>query len=114
MRLLVFAITLLGLFAIELLEPVQTWVIQPFTGLIAQASAALLQSFDSAVQAQGIVLSNPTTGAAVSIQPGCNGVEAMIVVMAAIASPIIAGGFMTMKVKHSQHEERQKQAKHQP
>lgn len=84
MRLLVFAITLLGLFAIELLEPVQTWVIQPFTGLIAQASAALLQSFDSAVQAQGIVLSNPTTGAAVSIQPGCNGVEAMIVVMAAI------------------------------
>ncbi|MEZ5579045.1 MAG: exosortase H [Candidatus Competibacteraceae bacterium] len=33
-----------------------------------------------------MVLSNIETGAAVSIQPGCNGVEAMIVVLAAIAA----------------------------
>ncbi len=86
MPLIIFVIILLALFTIELLGPVQTWVIQPFTALVAQASAIVLQAFDSTVQAQGIVLSNMTTGAAVSIQPGCNGVEAMIVVMAAIAA----------------------------
>lgn len=86
MPLITFLMILLALFAIELLEPVQTWVIQPFTGLIARASAIVLQAFDGTVQAQGIVLSNMKTGAAVSIQPGCNGVEAMIVVLAAIAA----------------------------
>ena len=84
MRLITFAIILLALFAVELLHPVQTWVIQPFTAAIAKTSAFVVQSFDRSVQAQGIVLSNTTTGAAVSIEPGCNGVEAVIVVMAAI------------------------------
>ena len=84
MPLIIFVLVLLALFAIELLGPVQTWIIQPFTAAIAQVSAGVLQLFDSTVQAQGIVLSNSETGAAVSIQPGCNGVEAMIVVMAAI------------------------------
>jgi exosortase H (IPTLxxWG-CTERM-specific) len=84
--LITFVMILLLLFTIELLGPVQTWVIQPFTAAVAQVSAVVLQTFDSTVQAQGIVLSNMTTGAAVSIQPGCNGVEAMIVVMAAIAA----------------------------
>jgi exosortase H (IPTLxxWG-CTERM-specific) len=46
----------------------------------------VLQTFGDTVRAQGIVLRNIETGAAVSIQPGCNGVEAMIVVMAAIAA----------------------------
>ncbi|HRY14724.1 MAG TPA: exosortase H [Candidatus Competibacteraceae bacterium] len=86
MPLLIFAVVLLTLFAIELLEPVQAAVIQPFTGVIAQTSAILLQLFDSSVQAEGIVLRDAATGAAVSIRPGCNGVEAMIVVMAAIAA----------------------------
>ena len=86
MQLLVFAILLMTLFIIELLGPVQAWVIQPFTAAVAQASAVVLQTFDSTVQAHGIVLSNSETGAAVSIQPGCNGVEAMIVVLAAIAA----------------------------
>ncbi len=86
MQLIVFAILLIILFIIELLEPVQVWVIQPFTAAVAQASAVVLQTFDGTVQAQGIVLSNMTTGASVSIQPGCNGVEAMIVVLAAIAA----------------------------
>jgi exosortase H (IPTLxxWG-CTERM-specific) len=86
MPLIKFAIILLVLFAIELLGPVQAWVIQPFTAAIAGASALVLQTFDDAVRAHDIVLSNTMTGAAVSIQPGCNGVEAMIVVMAAIAA----------------------------
>ena len=86
MPLLVFMAILLALFVIELMEPVQVWVIQPFTAAVAKVSAVILQAFDSTAQAQGIVLSNIKTGAAVSIQPGCNGVEAMIVVIAAIAA----------------------------
>ena len=86
MPLITFVMILLALFTIELLGPVQTWVIQPFTAAVAKVSAVVLQAFDSTVQAHGIVLRNVETGAAVSIQPGCNGVEAMIVVMAAIAA----------------------------
>ena len=85
MPLITFVMVLLALFAIELMEPVQTWVIQPFTAAVAKVSAVVLQAFDGTVRANGIVLSNIQTGAAVSIQPGCNGVEAMIVVLAAIA-----------------------------
>ena len=107
MPLLKFVIILLALFAIELTGPVQTWVIQPFTAAVAKVSAVVLQTFDSTVQAQGIVLSNMTTGAAVSIQPGCNGVEAMIVVLAAIAATPaswkqklvgLAAGFLAIQV----------------
>lgn len=84
MPLIKFVMILLALFTIELMGPVQTWVIEPFTAAVAKVSAIVLQTFDSTVQAQGIVLRNIETGAAVSIQPGCNGVEAMIVVLAAI------------------------------
>ena len=86
MPLVVFTSVLLLLFILELLGPVQTGVIQPFTAAVAKASALVLQTFDSTVQAQGIVLRNATTGVAVSIAPGCNGVEAMIVVIAAIVA----------------------------
>ena len=86
MPLIKFVIILLALFTIELMVPVQTWVIEPFTAAVAKVSAIVLQAFDSTVQAQGVVLRNIETGAAVSIQPGCNGVEAMIVVMAAIVT----------------------------
>lgn len=84
MSLIKFLLILLALFILELLGPIQIGLIQPFTAWIAQISALVLQSFDSSVHAQGIVLSNVHTGAAVSIEPGCNGVEAMIVVLAAI------------------------------
>jgi exosortase H (IPTLxxWG-CTERM-specific) len=86
MPLIKFVIILLALFTIELMGPVQTWVIEPFTAAVAKVSAIVLQAFDGGVQAQGIVLRDMETGAAVSIQPGCNGVEAMIVVMAAIVA----------------------------
>ncbi len=84
MPLLVFILVLLALFSVEMLQPVQTFFIIPFTAGIAKVSAGLLQWFDSTVSAQGIVIQNMSTGAAVSIQPGCNGVEAMICLTAAI------------------------------
>ena len=86
MRLLLFILILGILFGIELLEPVRNAVILPFTAMIADISAFVVQFFDPTVEARGIVLRNMENGAAVAILPGCNGIDAMIVLLAAIAS----------------------------
>lgn len=81
---LVFTVLLLGLFTLELLEPVQAAVVQPFTGWLADVSAALLTPFDENVRANGRIISHRQTGFAVSIEAGCNGVEAAIVLIAGV------------------------------
>ncbi len=86
MRISWFIIVLVVLFTLELLGPVREYVILPFTGFIASISAGITQLFDSSVQSHGIVLQSTTNGTAVSIQPGCNGVEAMICLTAAIVA----------------------------
>lgn len=82
--LLVFIGTLVGLFSIEMLNPVQQAVIQPFTGLLASLSTAIILPFDEDVIATGRILRDAATGFAVSIEAGCNGVEAAIVLVAGI------------------------------
>jgi exosortase H (IPTLxxWG-CTERM-specific) len=86
MRISWFIIVLVVLFTLELMGPVRDFVIIPFTRIIATISATVTQLFDGSVQSQGIVLQSSTNGAAVSIQPGCNGVEAMICLTAAIVA----------------------------
>ena len=82
--LLLFLVIQFALFAVEMLDPVQAAVIMPFTASLADISAWLVQLFDENVLAQGNLLRNRETGFAVAIAPGCNGVEAMIVLLAAI------------------------------
>ena len=82
--LLIFSGVLGSLFAIEMLNPVQQAVIQPFTELLANISTAMILPFDDTVIAQGRILRDATTGFAVSIEAGCNGVEAAIVLIAGI------------------------------
>jgi exosortase H (IPTLxxWG-CTERM-specific) len=72
------------LFAVELLEPIQQHFILPWTALLAKACALLVTLFDTHAVAVGKVLWNPATGFGVSIEPGCNGVEACIILLAAI------------------------------
>jgi exosortase H (IPTLxxWG-CTERM-specific) len=79
-----FVVILVTLFTIEMLVPVQEHVIVPFTSLLARISAALILPFDSSVLAYGKVLQFKDTGFAVSIEAGCNGVEATIVLIAAV------------------------------
>jgi exosortase H (IPTLxxWG-CTERM-specific) len=74
----------LALFAAELTKPVQQAVVIPFTESIAGLSAWLVTMFDSGVISQGIVLRDMDSGFAVAIQAGCNGVEATIVLIAAM------------------------------
>lgn len=78
--------TLVGLFAIGMLKPVQEAVIQPFTGLLAALSTAIILPFDDTVIAQGRILRDASTGFAVSIEAGCNGVEAAIVLIAGVVA----------------------------
>ena len=84
--LLIFIGTLVGLFSIEMLNPLQQAIIQPFTGVLASISTALILPFDDNVIAQGRVLRDAASGFAVSIESGCNGVEAAIVLIAGVAA----------------------------
>ncbi|MDR2155058.1 MAG: exosortase H [Burkholderiaceae bacterium] len=73
------------LFGVEMLNPVQAAVVTPWTGWLAQASAAIAHLIDPTVISHGRVLQQsapPYFG--VSIEAGCNGVEATIVLIAAI------------------------------
>lgn len=81
---LIFLGTLVGLFTLEMLQPVQAHVIQPFTTGLATLSAALITPIDADVVAYGRVIEHTVNQFAVSIEAGCNGVEAAIVLIAGI------------------------------
>ena len=92
----IFVLVLISLFTLEMLVPVQEHVIIPFTALLAKISAAIILPFDSSVIAYGKVLQFNDSGFAVSIEAGCNGVEATIVLVAAVvAFPATWGARMT-------------------
>lgn len=74
------------LLLLELLAPVQRAVVEPWTGLLAQVSATLMTLFDPDVVAYGRVLQSRGTGFGVSIEAGCNAVEASIILIAAIVA----------------------------
>ena len=81
---LLFAAIVVGLFAAELTPPGQRWFVDPWTAGVANVSTALARIFDPNVVAAGPTLIEPTSGFSVTILAGCNGVEAMIVLAAAI------------------------------
>ena len=81
---IIFILTLLILFTLELLSITQNTIIIPWTQFLAEMSSYLVRLFDTQAIAQGVVLRDSQSGFAVSIQPGCNGIEAIIVLIAAI------------------------------
>jgi exosortase H (IPTLxxWG-CTERM-specific) len=81
---LVFVAALAVLFAAELTAPVQRAAVLPWTAAIASASAGLVTIFDPQVVATGKVLRSTATGFGVSIEAGCNGVEAALILIAAM------------------------------
>jgi exosortase H (IPTLxxWG-CTERM-specific) len=83
---LVFLAVQLSLFGIDLLQPVQQHFVLPWTGLLASLCAKIVTAFDANAAATGKVLWNQVTGFGVSIEPGCNGIEACIVLFAAIVA----------------------------
>lgn len=81
---LLFIVIQATLFGVELLQPVQAAFVTPWTATLARISAGLLQAFDPDVHSHGVVIQSLSNGFGVSIQPGCNGVEACIILVAAM------------------------------
>ena len=81
---ILFTVLLVGLFTLEILQSVEIYVILPFTSLVADVSAWIIQLFDDNVVAVSNVIRDKTTGFGVRIERGCNGVEALIILFAAI------------------------------
>jgi exosortase H (IPTLxxWG-CTERM-specific) len=72
------------LFGAELTPWAQRFFVEPWTNQLASISAGLVTLADPNVTAIGKVLRSTQNGFAVSIEAGCNGVEATIVLLAAV------------------------------
>jgi exosortase H (IPTLxxWG-CTERM-specific) len=72
------------LFGLELTPWAQEHFVIPWTNTLARISTWLVTVFDPDVMAVGKIMRSTTNGFAVSIEAGCNGVEATIVLLAAI------------------------------
>ena len=81
---ILFLIILVALFAAELTPPVQSALVLPWTEALAHISAAIVTLFDARVVAYGKILQSTASGFAVSIEAGCNGIEAAIILIAAM------------------------------
>jgi exosortase H (IPTLxxWG-CTERM-specific) len=82
-RFLVLFLLVLGVsFTLLAWQPVNDHVVEPFTGLIARTSGLVLNVIGQEVTRTGTVLRSPRF--AVNIRNGCNGVEAMVILLAAI------------------------------
>ena len=81
---ILFIAILLALLALELTPPVQSAIVLPWTEGLARISAALITVLDPGVAASGKILQSTANGFAVSIEAGCNGIEAAIVLNAAM------------------------------
>ena len=86
--LLIFPGLMAVLFVFQLSPWGQAHVVLPFTASIAHLSAWLLQTWDPQVLAHGKIIWNAENQFAVSIEAGCNGVEAgLILISAMLAFP---------------------------
>jgi|SRR5664279_1106155 len=81
---LMFVVLLALLFGLELTPIAQTWFVVPWTNALATISTSLVTLFDSHVVAAGKVIRSTSNDFAVSIEAGCNGVEATLVLVAAM------------------------------
>lgn len=81
---LLFVVIQALLFGGELTPWAQTFFVLPWTTALARISTWLVALFDPNVVTAGKVIRSTTNGFAVSIEAGCNGVEATIVLLAAM------------------------------
>lgn len=80
----IFIVSLLVLFTLDVLNPVNDAVIDPFNGFLAWVSAHVIDLFGGDAISQGKAIISPSTGMAVSIERVCNGIEAVIVLVSAM------------------------------
>ena len=80
--LLIFVLILGGGFTLLSFQPVNDNVIEPFTSGVAKVSGTVLNWIGQDIKMNGTVVRNPRF--AVNIRNGCNGVETMIIFLAAV------------------------------
>lgn len=73
---------MVGLYVVVALNPVNDHVIVPFTAFVARCSAFILRGLGGAVEPAGTVIRSARF--ALDVQNGCNGIEAAILLAAAI------------------------------
>jgi exosortase H (IPTLxxWG-CTERM-specific) len=78
-----FAVAALAQFAVLLAAPVRP-LVDGFSGRLAAASAHLIRLFGGVCVQNAAVLSNPARGFALEVRDGCNGVNVVILLWAAI------------------------------
>lgn len=79
-----FFVILVAAYLLIAWNPVNDHVIVPFTAAIARGSGILLNLLGQSVVVTGTVVGSPRF--AVNINNGCNGVEAMLILLAAIVA----------------------------
>lgn len=82
--LVTFAAIIVSLYVIVAIRPVNDHVVVPFTGLIAKATGGLLVLAGEPVEVHGVEVRG--NGASIAIENGCNGLEAIIVLAAAVCA----------------------------
>ena len=82
--LILFLVIQAALFGAQLTPWGQNYFVTPWTTGLAHFCAQLVAIFDPSAIAAGKILRSATNGFAVSIEAGCNGVEATLVLIAAI------------------------------
>jgi exosortase H (IPTLxxWG-CTERM-specific) len=80
----VFVVVLVTLFAAELTPPAQSAVVLPWTEALVRITRGLITLFDSRVIAVGKILQSTSSGFAISVEAGCNGIEVAIILIAAM------------------------------
>ena len=84
-RFLILFLVIQGILFTGELTPVgQQYFVQPFTGWLANVSAWLIELTGREIVASGVIIRDVSTHFAVKIAAGCNGVEAMILLTAAM------------------------------
>jgi exosortase H (IPTLxxWG-CTERM-specific) len=81
--LLVFMLLLPVLMVLELTAPAQQWL-SSLTSLLTRITAFLLSAFDANAMSYGKILLDTRSGIGVSVEAGCNGVEACLILLAAM------------------------------
>ena len=81
---LTFVVLLIGSFVFYLLPWGQDYMSTPITTAVAKVSVTVMMLFDENVVSRGITIHDRVTGQGIEVVAGCNGMEAVIILFAAV------------------------------
>ena len=81
---LIFGVLLVSLFVFYLLPWGQDYMATPITSAVAKVSVTVMKLFDQNVMSEGIAIHDRVSGQGIQVVAGCNGMEAVIILFAAV------------------------------